>query len=499
MKSPSDELFQLVKSLNGQEKRYFKIFASRHTIGEKNNYLKLYDAIDSQNEYDEREIKRMLKGEKFLNQFFVLKKYLYDMILKGLNAYHAQSSVDQRISMLIHFIEILYNKGLYGQCLKSIEKAEKIARKYEHHPALLEITHWKFRILCTSDPKRNFESQLDLLHEQEENLIGQILNYYQFRWLNSKLFSKAMKMGWFPRTAEEIELEYKPIVTNSIFTNENIEVSYRSRILFFNTFSVFYHLSGDARKSYIYSQKAKNIFLKRPKLIESCMEDYVSCLSNLAFTSMFLGKYSETLHSIGTLKQINAPSKALRARIFISSHLPEIILYNITGNLNAGINLISEIDALIKGYEKYISKRDVMYLQYNISCLCFKSGKYKQAAQVIFQMLNNPEIKPLSDLHIKVRILNLMVQTELCNTDLLPFIVRSTHRFLVRQQHLYQFEKKVLDFLSKYPDLTSSEIIPVFKKLRDDLTELSKYPYEKKAMDFLGFINWIDTKITLSK
>ncbi len=49
----SNQLFQLIKSLNKSEKRYFNLYASRHTIGEKNNYVILFEAIDKQIEYDE--------------------------------------------------------------------------------------------------------------------------------------------------------------------------------------------------------------------------------------------------------------------------------------------------------------------------------------------------------------------------------------------------------------------------------------------------------------
>lgn len=48
----SDNLHRLVKSMTNQ-KRYFKVFSSRHIIGDSNNYQVLFDAIDKQVEYDE--------------------------------------------------------------------------------------------------------------------------------------------------------------------------------------------------------------------------------------------------------------------------------------------------------------------------------------------------------------------------------------------------------------------------------------------------------------
>ena len=55
MKKESD-LFALIHSLTGHEKRYFKIYASKHVMGEKNNYLKLFDFLCKQKEYEEEDV-----------------------------------------------------------------------------------------------------------------------------------------------------------------------------------------------------------------------------------------------------------------------------------------------------------------------------------------------------------------------------------------------------------------------------------------------------------
>jgi len=42
---PSTELFDLIRSLSQSEKRYFKVYASKHVIGKENNYVRLFEAI----------------------------------------------------------------------------------------------------------------------------------------------------------------------------------------------------------------------------------------------------------------------------------------------------------------------------------------------------------------------------------------------------------------------------------------------------------------------
>ena len=60
----SDSLHRLIKSLTKPEKRYFKVFSSRHVIGDQNNYLVLFDAIDRQGEYDEAKLIKKFKNVK---------------------------------------------------------------------------------------------------------------------------------------------------------------------------------------------------------------------------------------------------------------------------------------------------------------------------------------------------------------------------------------------------------------------------------------------------
>ena len=67
----SDDLFLLAKSLTKQEQRYFKLYATRNISKEKNNYTLLFDAIKSQNQYDEEGIKASFSDSTFI-------KYLWD-------------------------------------------------------------------------------------------------------------------------------------------------------------------------------------------------------------------------------------------------------------------------------------------------------------------------------------------------------------------------------------------------------------------------------------
>src|SRR2546423_12681940 len=124
-KHSSDQLFRLIKSLTKSEKRYFKLFASRHTIGEKNDYVVLFEAIDSQEEYDEKKLMKNFK-HAFQSPSAIAKARLYEIILRSLDAYHANSSIDVEIRKLLHYSEILFKKSLYKDSDKALSKAKRL-------------------------------------------------------------------------------------------------------------------------------------------------------------------------------------------------------------------------------------------------------------------------------------------------------------------------------------------------------------------------------------
>ena len=126
----SNHLFELIKSLSKSEKRYFKLYSSRHTIGEQNNYISLFDYIEKMTIYDEDLIFKDFKGEAFINRFSITKGRLYNNILKSLDLFYATHSADAQLYRLINSADILFNKGLYQQAGKMLLSAEKHATKY---------------------------------------------------------------------------------------------------------------------------------------------------------------------------------------------------------------------------------------------------------------------------------------------------------------------------------------------------------------------------------
>mgnify|MGYP000536613426 CR=1 FL=1 len=172
----SNDLFRLIKSLKQSEKRYFKIFSSTHVKGQQNNYVKLFEAVDKQDEYNEGAILKKFKGEKFIKQFSVTKNYLYNFILKSLRSYYSGKDIDSKINEELESVKILNNRGFYKKVLKIVKKVKQLAWDYEKLNYLIQILEWEYSAKSTcftydkfSEYKKTYLKEKAYLFELIEN------------------------------------------------------------------------------------------------------------------------------------------------------------------------------------------------------------------------------------------------------------------------------------------------------------------------------------------
>lgn len=171
---PTEDLFQLVHSLSKAEKRYFSL-----NLSGKNIYQKIFEIIEKQERYDEKEIVEKLK----IRQIHVYKNYLYKLILKSLRSFHAESSESILLYNQLQNFEILFDKGLYKQAKKILMRCRAMATATQNRDILGEIYQLEqklvFMIPRIKDEKLNvvFLDQQEILIEKLAILEGQHLAY----------------------------------------------------------------------------------------------------------------------------------------------------------------------------------------------------------------------------------------------------------------------------------------------------------------------------------
>lgn len=488
-----DELVKLVSSLTKAEKRYFKMFSSVQN-GEK-SYLKLFEAIEKLGEYDEEKIRKMLAGEEFIKRLPAVKNYLYGQLLRSLRVIYSGETVDSQIREMIEEIGILYEKRLYKQCAKILEKATVLAQKNELILPLLELNSWKEKIMSEVSPLDKLEKMLASSTEEENRLIKLQKNITEFRGLYNSivLINKKIKEA---RTEEELE-QFGFILNHPLVQSIDNARSFEAKHYFYLIHLIYNHAKGNNEACLEIASKQLKLLESFPDKIREKPKMYISALNNMLLCEIHLHNYQNFEATLAKLRSFPVKSLNLEVNRFVSSYIFEMVMYLDTGEFHKSASVRDEI---IGGLEKYgdkINTIEEITLLYNLFYSYFGTGEYQKALGIINKLLNEYQKELRYDIQCAARILNLVLHYELRNTMLLEYNAVSTYRFLYKSKRLYKLETVVLNFIRrKMPDIyTEKEEIEAFKELRKEFMELSEHPYEKKAFEYFDYISWLDSKI----
>ena len=495
----SDSLFRLIKSMTKAEKRYFKVFSSRHILGENNNYLLLFNAMDAQSEYNEEKLLRKLRGQALVNRFSISKNRLYNALLKSLDSFHCNSSVDAQLQRQLHSIEILYHKSLYSQSMKLLQSAVKVAQRYEKYSLLSEFYRWEKRIL----EKDHYEgaadeNRLKKMLDKDRELIQKLSTYNELWNVKSKIFSHLYKFGKVRNEKETLELSTMLQEATELLKNQTggIENEYlRNHI-----FSGYYFSTSEYELCYSYLTSNLKILSKHTYLFEKEPNVYLSVLTNAIYVGIRLGKWSEAKSNIDKLNKLPQTLQLqmnddLELRIFSLTKSTELTLYTQSGEFEKAVELIPSIESGLEKYDEVLSSIRKAHFYFNIAVIQFGMENYKESLRWLNKLLNTIEIDRTQDIHCIAQLLNLIVHLELGNRELLPYSLRSTQRFLETRKKSYGFEKAIIHFVSEaLKKRQEKSMVNLYQHLVVELEELMKDPMENTVIEYFDFLAWARSK-----
>jgi len=488
-----DELLRLVLSLSKSEKRYFKMFTSLQS-GEK-SYLKLFEYIEKTGEYDEEKIKKIFKEEDFIKRLPAVKNYLYGQILKSLRVIYSGNTVQSELKEMIEDISILYEKRLYKQCLKIIEKAKDLAKLNESLLQQMEINLLEQKVQMEVLNLDKFEKTLETSLDEDIKLLELQTNVVQYSNLYNQivLINKKIKEA---RTEEELE-QFDKIINHPLMRSVSLAKSFDSKYCFYQTHLIYNHAKGDNQASLEIAQKQMELLEEYPQKINETPKIYVTTLNNILLGHIHTHNYKNFDRILTKLRAFPLRSLNIETNRFVSSYIFEMVMYLDTGEFTKSIAIREDI---IKGIEKYkdkINAIEEITLLYNLFYSYFGTGEYSKALGIINKLLNEYQKELRYDVQSAVRILNLILHYELKNTSLMEYNAISAYRFLYKSKRLYKLEKIVLDFIRKkmHHIYTPKDQIEAFIELRKEFLELAEHPYEKKAFEYFDYISWLDSHI----
>ena len=261
-------------------------------------------------------------------------------------------------------------------------------------------------------------------------------------------------------------------------------------------------MRGEFEKACRYNQWRIEAFESYPLILEEETEDYLWCLNNYIITQNLLKDYAGALQTIEKVKQVPLSMKGpvgnnLNAIAFECSFFHQLENYIYTGRFEEGVALMPEIEAGLGQFRDKLKVVNLHSKYFRIALIWFGAGRLTESLTWMNRILNDSEVIYRKDIRVSVRIFNLILHFEIGNEDLLESLVKSTYRYLIKLERLYDSEKEVLNFIKKLPGINGSAAFEAACYKLDNALELKlkDNPFEAYAFSYFDIRSFLRSKL----
>jgi tetratricopeptide (TPR) repeat protein len=186
----------------------------------------------------------------------------------------------------------------------------------------------------------------------------------------------------------------------------------------------------------------------------------------------------------------------IAVRIVSNTSNQELTLLHSKGEFEKSVALIPSIEEQQELYTGKISKEMEVLLTYNKAYSYFGVGDYKRALQYLNEVLNDNEQNLRQDIYSFSRLFNIVIHYELENYDFLEYVVKSTNRYLSKQDRDYQIENVCIKHIRKLAKtIENVNRLEILEKMDDEITELLKDHNERVVLEYFDIAAWVKGKI----
>jgi len=491
----SKKLFDLIHSLNKNEKGYFL----KNSIKSKKtkNYLIVYKAYRDAKTYNEAIIQKQIKNINLLKQLPVVKNYIYNAILNSLSIYYSKKNPEFQIFDLIKHFKILMLKGLDKEAIKHLDKAKKISTDLGYPKLALYIFKLRTQLNFRTDKGQTLKYRMKS-DQDYANQIDSIYKINKYRILYREVYASHRKI-LIKREGEEFE-KMNTLIKSQLLSISDSKLSLIEKYWKYNILSIYYKSLGNLNKSLYYRKMQVNIFSILPEKIRKKNIYYYNSLFDLINRLVELEMPKELEKNLSLIKQISAhfpfQSKATTLQLINIELMYRIKTFN-KEKCEKIISLLEQTDKKNFGDYRYFT---ILLIYSNSAYYFFTTNNYPRALNFINKILNYKEPDLYFDIYLYIQILQILIYF-----DLLQYLfVESLTKSLITKLHLkkltkrYSFEYCIIHFFlvaTKEKFITTRAHKNILKGLE---VEIKNYLTTNNPPQLLNFVDvklWIKSKL----
>jgi hypothetical protein len=272
----ADALFQLVHSLERAEKRNFKLYMTRNSASGNLKVIQLFDALDKMRDYDEQVL--LVKNPSIQKQQLSnLKGHLYQEILASLRLLKQESNIDLQLHEQLDFARILYNKGLYLQSLKILDRVKELAKTNNQVTYIQQVLFLEKKIEGLHIT-RSMQDRADVLCNEVDETNDRLEIISTLSNIALLLYAWYIKHGIARNEKDKEALD--EYFKNPVFDEAQYYKGFYERLYLNQCYCWYAFITQEFLAYYRYTQKWVDLFHAEPKMIEVETAHYIKGMHN---------------------------------------------------------------------------------------------------------------------------------------------------------------------------------------------------------------------------
>jgi len=300
----SPELFELIRSLSPNEKRYISMSISSQ--GENPAYYKLFRAFETLKKHDTEALYESVKKESFVHRLPAIKHYLHQLILKNLRNFHSGTTIEVNMHEAFIEVDILHQKGLLQQANKLLQKIQKEAEQKEKFELLNICYSWERELYLESLYSKG-KSELSNFYKKKHINNTKIENLNNYNHLLDQLFQFNSKKGTVRSKADEHWI--KRFLQDPLIRDKNKALSNSALNIYYNIRAFCFYILLDYRESLQNITATLNLMERDLPINKPSLEYYIDICTNKVLLHIYLREYSKARATLEEIEQLPVRAK----------------------------------------------------------------------------------------------------------------------------------------------------------------------------------------------
>jgi tetratricopeptide (TPR) repeat protein len=490
-----EQLHQLIKALTPAEKKHIHININKFHPKKTSKNTLLFDSLNQQKKYTPTLVKEAYQVEGYSTKFLSAdRNQLYDLVLTNLSDFHKKKTIEIQVNEGYQNAIMLFEKKLFQQALKEINRIIPIAEQLESHATLINFYHLQQRILKVQnrlqEAIKSIQKQTILWETQKR-----VNNYIELHYQSIALRIELAKVRSSENVQRLQEFMQHPLLKIDLPTH----LGFLEQFHYLEIYCNYYFIRDNKQLELQSNQALVDLYNQYPIFKKNEPLNYLVFHTRILAIQRNLNPadFLDALNTYRTLsKEFQKQQKQAESIIFIFSYNYELDFYIQHQYWKEGEKVVPIMLKGLKKYQAFIEAQLQITAYYRIAYLYFMNNEYGHAIDILDKVINDFPSNLRPDVYSFSLIVRIIAHYEMGNVRLIPYLIKTAAYHLKKRDLLFQTEKVALQYLKRLSKVRTQEkstsILNEFETTIKDL--IKDNPYEGRSLQIFDFLTWINTK-----